>query len=125
MRYTPIIAVATAVNISCLGYVFANSIWANVNSQAQQQTRVRDLALIARHVKSETCWFSKNNTPFKLHDAINVAGSEDGTIPTSCIYAIATKQYLKVGYLNGKLQVLQVFSPKELQNQLSIKGENL
>lgn len=123
MKYTPLIAVGAVVNFACLGYVTCSQVWSNVTSQTQQQTRVRDLALIARHVRSETCWFNRSKLPFKLNDSIDVAGSEDGKLPTSCIYAPVAKQYLKVGYLDGQLQVLQVFSPKEVQNQLSIKGD--
>ena len=125
MKYTPFIAVGAAVNLACIGYVTCNQVWSNVISQNQLQARTKGLHLISQHVKSETCWFNLSKKPFKLGDLIQTPGTDDGLIPTSCIIAPRTKQYLQVAYLDGQLKVVQVYSPKEVQSQLSIKGEDL
>jgi len=125
MKYTPFIAVGAVVNLACIGYVTCNQVWSNVTSQNQLQSRTKGLVLISQHVKSETCWFNSSKKPFKLGDSIKTPGTDDGLIPTSCVFATSTKQYLQVAYLDGQLKVIQIYSPKEVQNQLSIKGEDL
>ncbi|MGI2908342.1 hypothetical protein [Tolypothrix sp. VBCCA 56010] len=124
MKYTPFIAVGASVNLACIGYVTCNQVWSNVTSQTQLQARNKGLSLISQHVKSETCWFNSSKKPFKLGDLIQTVGTDDGLLPTSCVIAPRTKQYLQVAYLDGQLKVIQVYSPKEVQNQLSIKGEH-
>ena len=124
MKYTPFIAIGAVVNLACIGYVTCNQVWSNLRSQNQLQSRTKGLVLIAQHVKSETCWFNSSKKPFKLGDLIQTPGTDDGLIPTSCIIAPATKQYLQVAYLDGQLKVIQIYSPKEVQNELSIKGEH-
>jgi hypothetical protein len=124
MKYTPLICIGAALNIICLGYITCNQVWSSVTSKNQIQARSKGLITIAQHVKSETCWFNQSGTAFKIGDSVNLAGTQNGRIPTSCIIAPKTKQYLQVGYLENDLQVTQIYSPKEIQNQLSIKEDN-
>ncbi|BAZ71338.1 hypothetical protein NIES4106_61350 (plasmid) [Fischerella sp. NIES-4106] len=91
-----------------------------VRSDTSLSKRSKGLETLANHVLSKSCWSSFAEDPYKIGDVITSTGSEKGRIPTSCIYVPATQQFLQVGYLNGDLQVLNVFSRQELKNQISL-----
>ncbi|RUT02727.1 hypothetical protein DSM106972_056470 [Dulcicalothrix desertica PCC 7102] len=119
-----IILVGVLGNFSIFSYGMTQQISANVSSQTAISSRQRALVNIAKHVKSDTCWQNKANYPLKINDVIAVEGTETGKIPTSCVYVPKTKQFLNVVYSNGEVTVTRIFSIKEVQNQLSMKGDN-
>lgn len=94
----------------------------NLSSQNKELARKKGLQIVADHVLSSTCWFNKRNIPYKIGDLLEVDGTKEGKIPTSCIYAKKTRQYLQVAYSGGILQVQNIFSKKEIEAQ---KQENL
>jgi hypothetical protein len=119
-----LIPVLAGVNIVCLGIVGATTISQRVDSQNQITARRQSLAVMAKHILSDTCWVNKASVPFKIGDYVPTEGTKEGRIPTSCVKVPKTSQYLKVAYYQGFLKVEQVFSNTEIRNQLSIKEKN-
>ena len=94
------------------------------NSQKAVSARSRALENIAKHVNSESCWIDRSDTPFKIGDPLITRGSETGRIPTSCVIAPNAGQFLEVAYKNSELQVIRVFSNKEINAAKSQLGRN-
>jgi hypothetical protein len=116
---TALLAINTVVAVSVTAAVIQN----RVTSDNAIAARAKGLQTLAQHLKADTCWKSESEQPFKLGDPVDVPGSFDGKLPTGCIYAPKVQQFLQVGYFNGELQVLQVYSRREMRHQLSNKGE--
>jgi hypothetical protein len=114
----PLLAL-NAIALICASTVVVST---RVRSDTALVKRSKGLEIIANHVLSRSCWKSEEREPFKIGDRIIMNGS--GKIPTSCIYSPATKQFLQVGYLNGELQVLNIFSVQETKNQISLIRSN-
>lgn len=109
------------LNVTCgFGVVVAN-VSNNVNSQNRIKERRQGLTTIAKHVKSQSCWNNSQTEPFKINDEIVLSGSDTGLIPTGCIKATKTKQYLLVAYKGSVLRVQEIYSQREIVNQLSMK----
>ncbi|MEH1922858.1 hypothetical protein [Nostoc sp.] len=117
---SPVIWVALGVNILSLSVVTSASVNARLKSSNAIADRANSLNVLAKHVLADTCWKSTKTTPFKLGDSIVLDGSEDGKSPTSCIYSPRTNQFLFLAYKDGELVVSQVFSRREVKNQISI-----
>jgi hypothetical protein len=60
---------------------------------------------------------------FKIGDSVVTQGSETGKLATSCIYSKKSRQFLEVAYLDQELEVIRVFSRKEVQAAKSILRE--
>ncbi|MHC5916795.1 MAG: hypothetical protein ACYTXE_38795 [Nostoc sp.] len=125
---SPIILAALGVNILSLTLVTAASVNARLKSSNAIAERSNSLNVLAKHVLADTCWKSTQATPFKLGDSIDLPGSSDGRSPTSCIYAPKVSQFLFLAYKDSELVVSQVFSRREVRNQISVlkqhkKGE--
>ncbi|MHC5917778.1 MAG: hypothetical protein ACYTXE_43960 [Nostoc sp.] len=117
---SPVIWVALGVNVLSLTVVTAASVNARLKSDAAIADRAKSLNVLAKHVLADTCWKASNNKPYKLGDSITLDGSEDGKSPTSCIYNPRTSQFLFLAYKDGELVVNQVYSRREVRNQISI-----
>jgi hypothetical protein len=111
---------AIAVNVLACGAVASVNISRNVSSQQASSARSTALLNIAKHVMSDTCWKSPQKTSFKVGDPITTNGTTTGKIPTSCMYAPKSKQFLEIGYIDQELVVVRVFSIKEVQAGKSI-----
>ncbi|BAY27550.1 hypothetical protein NIES2100_73750 [Calothrix sp. NIES-2100] len=111
------------VNVCTVLSVSASVIQNRVTSDNAIAARAKGLENLAKHVKADTCWKVKASAPWKLGDFVTVGGTEYGRLPSTCVYSPQTQQFLQVSYLDGELQVTQVYSRKEVRNQLSIKGE--
>jgi hypothetical protein len=108
-----------AVNIFALLAVSVGVISNRVTSDTALTKRLKGLEIVSDHVQSKTCWKLSGTDPLKIGDIIEPAGSELGKIPTSCVYSKKSKQFLHVGYLDQELQVLHIYSIKEVQSQIS------
>lgn len=97
-----------------------SSLSRDAQSQTAIATRKQGLETIAKHLKARTCWSDQSEKPFKLGDAVITEGSQNGRLPTECIFAPKPQQFLQVAYTNGELKVIQVYSRQEVRNQLSI-----
>ncbi|MBD2508995.1 hypothetical protein H6G91_17160 [Nostoc muscorum FACHB-395] len=117
---SPVIWAALAGNVLCLGVVTAATVSERLKSDTAIADRAKSLSVLAKHVLSDTCWKSSQPEPFKLGDSITLDGSEDGRSPTSCIYNPQTKQFIFLAYSGGQLVVNQVYSRREVRNQISI-----
>jgi len=94
------------------------------DGQAKIEMRASALNIVAQHVIADTCWKNQNtdpDKPFKINDRITLKGTTYGSAPTACFYNPATNQYAQGAYLNGNLQVTQVFSSKEIKSQLGAR----
>ena len=94
--------------------------------QSQEKVTLRSQALqtVSQHVIADTCWSNDNQSidkPFKLGDRLTLKGTTYGSSPTGCFYNPATSQYAMGAYLDGNLQVTQVFSNKEIKLQIGAK----
>jgi len=92
--------------------------------QAKIELRASALKIVAQHVLADTCWKNENtdpDKPFKINDRLTLKGTTYGNAPTECFYNPGTNQYAQGAYLNGSLQVTQVFSSKEIKLQLGAK----
>ncbi|MGB3652087.1 MAG: hypothetical protein WBA41_12860 [Rivularia sp. (in: cyanobacteria)] len=110
---------AFTVNMLSFGVVGGLQINKNVSSKTAVTARQQAVLNIAKHVLSDSCWNYPADYRLKIGDPIITRGTETGKIPTSCIYSPNTKQFAEVGYLNSELQVIRVFSIKEVQNAKS------
>jgi len=119
-----LIAASMLLNSGFFIYAMGQRVQGNIVSQTAISTRQKALINVVKHVKSDTCWRSHSKIIYKLGDVLPLPGSSTGKIPTSCIYVPATKQFLDVAYSESELQVQQVFSIREVQNQKSIKENN-
>ena len=120
----PLIFGAFAVNVVSFAVVGGFQISKNVNSTTATTARQAALSNVARHVLSDTCWSHPTDTKLKIGDPVILPGTETGKIPTSCMYAPQTKQFVEVAYQNSELQVIRAFSIKEVQSAKSqIKAE--
>jgi hypothetical protein len=115
-----LIAVGVSLNILALAAVVGTTISNKVTSQNKIDARRKSLVDVVKHVKVQTCWVTLQPEPFKIGDAVTTSGTTNGKIPTTCVRAPKTNQYLMVGYANGQLQVTQAFSNTEIQNQKSL-----
>lgn len=110
---------AFTLNMLSFGVVGGLQINKNVSSKTAVTARQQAVLNIAKHVLSDSCWNYPAYYRLKIGDPIITRGTETGKIPTSCIYSPNTKQFAEVGYLNSELQVIRVFSIKEVQNAKS------
>lgn len=111
------------MNVCTAIAVGSTVIYSRINSDNAITQRAKGLEILAQHVKADTCWKVRSQTPWKLNDLIDLPGSTN-KLPSSCVYSPQTQQFLKVSYLNGALQIEQVYSRQELRNQLSRKEES-
>ena len=127
MKYLkPLIFGAFALNAVSFAVVGGFQISKNVNSTTATTARQAALSNIAKHVISDTCWQHPTDSKLKIGDPVILAGTETGKIPTSCMYAPQTKQFVEVAYENSELQVIRAFSIKEVQAAKSqILSENI
>lgn len=125
MKYLkPVILGAFAVNAVSFAVVGGFQVSKNVNSTTATTARQAALSNIAKHVLSDTCWSHSADSKLKIGDPIILPGTETGKIPTSCMYAPKTKQFVEVAYQNSELQVIRAFSIKEVRAAKSqIKAE--
>ena len=92
--------------------------------QAKIELRASALKIVAKHVLADTCWKNDNtdpDKPFKINDRLTLKGTTYGSAPTGCFYNPGTNQYAQGAYLDGSLQVTQVFSSKEIKYQIGAK----
>lgn len=120
-HYKNIIIAGFAANLLSLFGVAAGQISQQVESQNRLTARQQSLTTIAKHIRSDSCWENQQKQPFKLGDEIKLPGSIDGKAPTSCVRVPGTKQYLFIAYKNETLKVTQIYSFREVKNQLSTK----
>lgn len=115
------VILGAGLSILCGVYALFNHF--NTSRISKENLTARQLALIniAKHVKSESCWQEESNIPYKIGDPFITPGTDTGRIPTSCVFVIGVNQYLEVAYKNSELQVIRIFSVREVKNQLSIK----
>ena len=109
----------TLISVGCS--VVALVLVFSKESVSHQQLTARQKALvnITKHVKSETCWTDNSDVAYKIGDPLITPGSETGKIPTSCVIAPKVNQYLEVAYKDSELQVIRIYSGKEVNAQLS------
>ena len=110
---------AFAVNMLSFGVVGGLQIKSNVTSKTATTARQHAVLNIAKHVLSDSSRNYKADYRLKIGDPIITRGTETGKIPTSCIYSPKTQQFAEVGYLNSELQVIRIFSIKEVQSAKS------
>jgi hypothetical protein len=121
---SPLIFLGVGVNSLVLLFVASNTISARLSSKNQLSARQQGLVKVANNYMADSCWVSRQEQPYKIGDAVETDGTLLGKLPTSCIKSVKTRQLLHVMYLDGRLQVIHVFTPTELQNQISaIKKE--
>jgi hypothetical protein len=99
------------------GIVATAQISANVNSQNAIKGRQQGVEAIAKYQYVDNCQTNPATESVKIGSIIPDNGK--GTIPTSCVRVPATKQYLYVGYKDGNVTVLYVYTDTEVKNQLS------
>ena len=110
---------AFAVNLASFAVVGGFQISRNVSSTTAITARQAAVLNIAKHVLSDSCWEYPADIRLKIGDPIITKGSATGELPTSCVYAPNTKQFIEAGYLNNELQAIRIFSIKEVQSARS------
>lgn len=107
--------------INAMAFLSTSSIviFNRVSSDTLLSKRSKGLEVLANHVLAKTCWVSHSSQSYKIGDLVKTEGTLDGRIPTSCVYSPKTQQFLEVGYLEGELQVINIFSKQELKNKIS------
>lgn len=116
---TPIIVGSFILSLVPAAYVLKQHIAGDIKSKTAISFRQKAVINIAKHVLSDTCWQYRAKFPLKIGDAITFKGSTTGKVPTSCAYSPNTKQFVEIGYLDGELQAVRIFSIKEVQNAKS------
>ena len=111
------------VNGVVFGLVTCANVNKNVSSQNASTSRNTALMNITKHVLSDTCLITNQDIFFKIGDSVVTQGSETGKLATSCIYSKKSRQFLEVAYLDQELEVIRVFSRKEVQAAKSILRE--
>lgn len=100
--------------------------------QQRQQSRSSALSIVAKQAAVNGCLQVPNpkNTLLKIGEPITLPGDNEGRSPSSCIRLVKkvgngdaeqfgngdAEQFGYLAYLNGKLQIVYVFTPKEIQN---------
>ena len=103
----------SAIAIGCAAIATTAKISANLNSERSESARQKALRVTAQHVIADTCWVIQGSQPpLKIGDRIDI-GSISARTPTACFRNNA--QYGYAAYLNGQLQITQVFSKRELE----------
>lgn len=111
------------LNSAVFGLVTCANVNKNVSSQNASSSRNTALVNITKHVLSDTCLITNQDIFFKIGDSVVTEGSSTGKLATSCIYAKKSKQFLEVAYLDQELEVIRIFSRKEVQAAKSILRE--
>ena len=121
----PLIFGAFAANIAAFAVVGGLQVSKNIGSQTAITARQAALTNIAKHVIADSCWSHPTDTKLKIGDPVILPGTATGKIPTSCMFAPKTKQFLEVAYQNSELIAFRIFSIKEVQAAKSqIKANN-
>ncbi len=115
----PLIFGAFAVNVAAFAVVGGLQVSKNINSQTALTARQSALNNVAKHVIADSCWNHPTDTKLKIGDPVILPGTDTGKIPTSCMYAPKTKQFVEVAYQNSELIVFRAFSIKEVQSAKS------
>ena len=120
MKYSihPIFYVALGLNIGCFSLATYFNFAKTQATQILITQRIQALDTIAKHHIAGTCW-EVDDKIYKLGDVIEIPGTADSKSPTSCFYS-KRGQVLHGAYENGLLTVKQVYSKRELYNQISV-----
>lgn len=84
--------------------------------QQEQAARVRALEIVAKDYQRQGCWIMQGEF---FIGRIVPPNSKGGYPPTSCIRSEDYRFYSYISKDKGALQMQQVFTLRELQNQLS------
>lgn len=101
--------------MACAAIAVASQAVADLGSARNQETRDKDLTVTAQNVMAQRCWEVKGQEKFTIGELIEVNGKS----PTSCFINRQTNEYGHAAYLQGKLQVTNVFSQKEVNAKTS------
>lgn len=116
LETSPGTLICTGLSVACAAITGVAQISQNLQSGRAEEGRVKALTTITQHAVSDSCWSVGGEGSFKIGDEIALDG--DGKSPTSC-FINKKGQFGFAGYLNGKFQILYVFTPKEIQARKS------
>jgi hypothetical protein len=113
--------ILTALACTCAAVATVAQVNANMQSDRAEGARRKALRVVAQHVVAESCLEVEGND-FRLGQKVVLEG---GKSPTAC-FVNSQGQYAFAGYLDGELQITQVFSQRELDAAKSMlkKGKN-
>lgn len=112
----------TAIAIAAATIATTAQISQNIASNRAEAARSKALRVIAQHNMADSCWQIQDSEPLRIGDELSIGGTGSRT-PTACFKA--KYQYGFASYLNGKLQITQVFSEREVEAAKSmLKGDN-
>lgn len=130
LQSTKLTPICTALAAGCVavtgGTLAYNNLQAGAAQKASQEQsdrahkeRSAALVTVAKEVAAENILVSEKGSNAKIGDRINPRGSADGRSPTSTLHLKGDNTYAYLAYLDGVLQVRQVFSAKEVDAQRS------
>lgn len=108
--------ICTGLCVACAAITGVAQVSQDLQSGRAEEGRTKALTVITQHVISDSCMRVSGEGSFKIGDEIGLDG--DGKSPTAC-FVNKKGQLGFAGYLNGKFQVIYVFTPKEVQAKKS------
>lgn len=112
LQTSPATMICTGLCVFCAGVTGIAQVSQNLQSDRAEGGRVKALRTITQHAIAGSCKKVKGGTSFTVGDEVVLDGS--GRSPTAC-FVNRKKEFGFAGYLDGKLQILYVFTPKEVE----------
>lgn len=121
LQTSPVVLICTGLTIVCAAISGVAQVSQNLQSNRATVGRTKALLTVAQHTISASCRPVEAKS-FTIGDEIVLDG--DGRSPTSC-FVNKNGELGFASYLDGKLQILYVFSKKEVSAKRSqIKQES-
>lgn len=105
--YTVSASICLACALIAVGFGVAKK-QSSINNQSARMSALQD---INNYRDADNCWNVKLDYPLMIGTVIN---TPPGQIPTACFYHQPSGLYGYAAYLNGKLQVIRVFTQTEV-----------
>ena len=116
LETSPVVLICTGLCVTCAGITGVAQVSQNLQSARAEGGRTKALLTIAQHTLAGSCRKVSGGESFKIGDEIVLDG--DGRSSTSC-FVNSNGELGFASYLDGKLQILYVFTKKEVQAKRS------
>jgi hypothetical protein len=108
-------SIFSAVCLSCALITGGFGVARNQAATNANSARTEALRQITNYRLADSCWELEANAPLTIGTVVKLPTK--GKSPTQCFKDPFNETYAYVGYLNGRLQVLYVFTQTEVKKE--------
>lgn len=116
LQTSPVVLICTGLCVACAGITGVAQVSQNLQSTRAEGGRAKALLTVAQHTIAASCRKVSGGESFKIGDEIVLDGN--GRSPTSC-FVNNNGELGFASYLDGKLQIMYVFTRTEVQAKRS------